>query len=198
MSARKNDPEEIAQDESLHEYCEINRTPQSKLEQRFEDFLWSTRRLVLIAVISALAVALMMFVFVTVDVVRVIHFAWEAMLLPDKQMNNVRLELLAKVVKIVDLYLVATFMLIFALGLYELFIGKINTAEKSEVAHRLLLIHDLDDLKSRLVKIVMLILTMLFLEYALRLQPRDHLDLLWLALGSISISGALFLSQKRR
>lgn len=166
-------------------------------DARLERILWSSRFLALIAVFFVLLVSVVMFVFVSVDVVRVIQYAWSVIFLPDREMGNVRLELVAKVVKIVDLYLVATFMLIFALGLYELFISKIEAAEKSEVARRLLLIHDLDDLKNRLVKIVMLILAMLFLEYALRLQPQTHLDLLWLALGSVFIAGALFLSQKR-
>ena len=103
----------------------------------------------------------------------------------------------AHVVKIVDLYLVATFMIVFSLGLYELFVGRIDAAERSEVGRRLLVIRDLDDLKDRLAKIVMLILAMLFLEFALRLAPGSYLDLLYLALGTTLIAAALLFTQKR-
>ena len=102
-----------------------------------------------------------------------------------------------KVVKVVDLYLVATFMLIFSMGLYELFIGKIDAAESSEVARRLLRVRDLDDLKDRLVKIVLLIITMLFLEHALLLQPRELLDLVYLGAGAALISISMFLTMKK-
>lgn len=58
-------------------------------------------------------------------------------------------------------------------------------------------VFDLDDLKDRLAKIVMLILAMLFLEFALRLAPGSDLDLLSLALGTTLIAAALLFTQKR-
>jgi uncharacterized membrane protein YqhA len=88
-------------------------------------------------------------------------------------------------------------MLIFAMGLYELFIGKLKAAENSEVAQRLLVIRDLDDLKDRLAKIVLLILAMLFLEQALRLDIGSSADLLYLAAGVLLIAAALYLTQKK-
>jgi len=62
------------------------------------------------------------------------------------------------VVEIVDGYLLATILLIFSLGLYELFIGKIEKAEQSETSSSVLLIHRLDDLKNRLAKVILMIL----------------------------------------
>jgi hypothetical protein len=47
-------------------------------------------------------------------------------------------------------------MLIFALGLYELFVSRIEIAEGSEFAERRLLIRSLDDLKDHLAKVVLL------------------------------------------
>lgn len=169
----------------------------SRLEQAFERTLWLSRMLVLIAVIFALLVALVMFVFATFDVTRLISYTAKAPFMTDAELSILRLQVVAKVVKIVDFYLIATFMLIFSMGLYELFIGKIEIASRYDVAKRLLTIHDLDDLKSRLVKIVMLILALLFLENAVLIRPQSELELLYLAIGIVLVSAALFLSQKK-
>jgi len=164
----------------------------------FERALWQSRYLVLVAIVASLGVAVVVLGFATADVLRFAAKAVALLGLSEEELAGARLALVAKVVKIVDLYLVATFMLIFAMGLYELFIGRIEAAEESEVGARLLRIHDLDDLKDRLTKIVMLILAMLFLEFALKLTPGTYLELLQLALGGVLIAGALFLSRKTR
>jgi len=95
----------------------------------------------------------------------------------------------------VDGYLLAAIMLIFAFGLYELFVSRIDIAEGSEFAERLLLVRSLDDLKDRLAKIVVLILVVKFFEYAITLQVNGALDLLWLALSIALVSVALVLSK---
>jgi uncharacterized membrane protein YqhA len=169
-----------------------------RLEGAFERLLWSSRVLVLIAVVSAQIVAIMVFVFATADSLRVVSHVITGIREAGPRLVQARLELLAKVVKVVDLYLVATFMQVFAMGLYELFIGKIDIAQGSEVAHRLLLIRDLDDLKDRLGKIVLLIMAMLFLEQALRLELSSPLELLYLAVGVALVSIALYLSRREK
>jgi len=67
-------------------------------------------------------------------------------------------------------------------------------AEGSEFASRLLLIRSLDDLKDRLAKVVLLILVVKFFEYALQLEIRTSLELLWLGLGVMLVAAALWLS----
>lgn len=96
---------------------------------------------------------------------------------------------------VVDGYLLAGIMPIFALGLHELFISRIDTAEESEFAERLLPIRNLDDLKDRLAKVVLLILVVKFFEFALALQVTVALDLLWLGLGIALMAGAVLLSR---
>jgi uncharacterized membrane protein YqhA len=87
-------------------------------------------------------------------------------------------------------------MIIFSLGLYELFIGRIVAAETSEVAPRLLLIHTLDDLKDRLAKVVFLILIVRYFEYALQSDIGGPLDLLYLAIGIALVALSLYLTSK--
>lgn len=169
----------------------------SALERAFEGMLWGSRWLALVGVALSLVVSVVVFVLASADVGRLVLKGIELLAVSDAVLSDARLALVARVVKIVDLYLVATFMIVFSLGLYELFIGRIDAAERSEVGRRLLVIRDLDDLKDRLAKIVMLILAMLFLEFALRLAPGGYLDLLYLALGTTLIAAALSLTHKR-
>lgn len=106
---------------------------------------------------------------------------------------------IARVAATIDGYLFATIMIVFALGLYELFIGKIEGAERSEVAKRLLLIEGIDDLKERLAKVVFLILVVRYFEFALEADfGHSSLDLLYLAVGIALIALSLYLTAARR
>jgi uncharacterized membrane protein YqhA len=98
------------------------------------------------------------------------------------------------VVEIVDGYLLATVLLIFSLGLYELFISKIGLAEGSESASNVLMITSLDDLKSRLAKVVMMILVVRYFEFALGMEFTSPMDLLQFAGGIALLGLALYLS----
>jgi hypothetical protein len=49
---------------------------------------------------------------------------------------------------------------VFSLGLYKLFVGRVDAAEGSETASRLLYVRSLDDLKNKVVKLILLILAM--------------------------------------
>ena len=163
----------------------------------FEAALWNSRLIVLVAVIGSLGVALVMFYVATMDVVSLIphlgHYH-DISLAPEARVA-LRGTIVAHVVEVVDGYLLAAIMLIFALGLYELFVSRIEIAEGSEFAERLLLIRSLDDLKDRLAKVVLLILVVKFFEYAIALHIDRALDLLWLALGIALVSAALVLSK---
>jgi uncharacterized membrane protein YqhA len=87
-------------------------------------------------------------------------------------------------------------MLIFAFGLYELFVSRIDAAERSEIAPRLLLIDNIDDLKARLANVVFLILIVRYFEYALQSDVNGPLDLLELAVGIALIALSLYLTSR--
>ncbi len=57
-----------------------------------------------------------------------------------------------------------------------------------------MLIRSLDDLKDHLAKLVVLILVIMVFHLALQLRFTTVLDLLYLALGTLMVGGALFLS----
>jgi uncharacterized membrane protein YqhA len=101
---------------------------------------------------------------------------------------------LADIVGIIDGYLIAAILFIFALGLYELFVNKIDVIEGSELGSRLLLIRNLDDLKDRLANMIVVILIVKFFQQALGLKYATPLDLLALAVGIVLLGAALYLT----
>ena len=167
-----------------------------RIERGIEWALWNSRFLTLIAVIASLAGAFAMFFVASVDAVDL----WGAVLryadrgLTDAEHAGLRSEIVARVAASIDGFLFAVVLLIFALGIYELFISKIDAAESSEVAEHVLLIRSLDDLKDRLAKVILLILIVRYFEFALHSDARGPLELLYLALGIGLIALALRLT----
>ena len=166
----------------------------NKLEKLFESFLWESRLIVIFAVIISLISSVAMFFMATVDAVYMISHLAEYPSLEGEARFALRSETITHVVELIDGYLLATVLLIFALGLYELFISKIDKAEKAENASKVLLINSLDDLKARLAKVILMILIVKFFEYALEMKFSTPVDLLAFAAGIALIGLALYLS----
>jgi uncharacterized membrane protein YqhA len=116
--------------------------PISRFEKAFESLLWNSRLIVLVAVIASLVVSLAMFYVSTIDVVSLVQHlgVYHDLTLEAGTRADMRGTIVAHVVEVVDGYLLAAIMLIFALGLYELFVSRIDRAQGSEFASRLLLI----------------------------------------------------------
>jgi len=170
----------------------------SKLEAFFENILWESRLVVLFAVIASLVSSLAMFYIATVDAFYMAShlLSYAAPDLTNEVRNNLRAETITHVVEIIDGYLLATVLLIFALGLYELFISPIDPAKREDesTASNVLIINSLDDLKTRLAKVILMILIVRFFEHAISMSFATPLDLLYLAAGIALIGVALYLS----
>jgi uncharacterized membrane protein YqhA len=169
---------------------------QKRVEQLFEAVIWRTRIVVLIAVVASIVAAIVMFYMATVDtaitVSHLVRYADPALdAAARKAMHDSTLE---HIVEIVDGYLLGTVLLIFGLGLYELFISKIDLAKDSESHQNVLLIRSLDDLKNRLAKVILMILVVNFFERVMKVHVGTALDLLWMAGGVALIGAAVWLS----
>ena len=167
-------------------------------ERLFEKALWNGRFVVVVAVVASMAAATAIFYMATVDVVylviHMLNYADPSMALEVRK--AIHDETITHVVEVVDGYLLATFMLIFALGMYELFVSDIDEAHGSKASSKILVIESLDDLKSRLAKVILMILIVTLFEEALKMNPTTTLDLLYLG-GAIALVGvALFFSHK--
>ena len=167
-------------------------------EQFFEKTLWSGRFVVVIAVVASMAAATAIFFMATVDVIylvgHMLNYADPA--LTTDVRKAIHDETITHVVEVVDGYLLATFMLIFALGMYELFVSDIDEARGSKTSSKILVIESLDDLKARLAKVILMILIVTLFEEALKMKLTSTLDLLYLGGGIALIGLALYLTHK--
>ena len=170
----------------------------SLAEKLFEGALWNSRFIVLFAVVASLLTSVAMFYIATVDAwYLLLHLAdYASPSLDTAARNAMRADTVSHVVEIIDGYLLATVLLIFALGLYELFISKIDIASFSKTASNVLIINSLDDLKGRLAKVILMILIVRFFEYAIDINIDNALNLLYLAAGIALIGLALYLSHE--
>lgn len=166
------------------------------LELLFEGALWRSRFVILFAVVASMAAGFAIFYMATVDVyyliAHIIHYADPNM--AEEARKVLHDNTITHIVEVVDGYLLATVMLIFSLGLYELFISDIDEAHGSRASSKILVIENLDDLKARLAKVILMILIVTLFEHALKMKMNSALDLLYLG-GSIALIGlALYLT----
>ncbi len=166
------------------------------LERFFEGSLWNSRFVVLLAVAGSLFAGFAIFYMATVDVTLLVQHAVHY---GDADMTAEARKALhdstvTHIVEVVDGYLLATVLLIFSLGLYELFVSDINQAHGSRASSKILVISSLDDLKSRLAKVIIMILIVTLFEEALNMKVSAPIDLLYLG-GSIALVAlALYLT----
>jgi uncharacterized membrane protein YqhA len=164
------------------------------IENLFEGTLWNCRFVILSAVLGSLVAGFVIFYMATVDVYflfqHVLHYAS----LTDEARKSLHDSTVTHIVEVVDGYLLATVMLIFSLGMYELFISDINQAQGSRTSSKILVIDTLDDLKSRLAKVILMILIVTLFEEALNMKLQTPLDLVYLGASITLIALALYFS----
>ena len=91
----------------------------------------------------------------------------------------------------------AMVLIIFGMGIYELFINKIDPVErKADARPTWLQISSIDELKSSLGKVILMVLIVSFFKHSLDVPFDSAKDLLQLSVGVLLISGALFLAHK--
>jgi len=162
------------------------------LETLFETILFNSRIIVILAVIGSLASSVLMFVHGTLQIYgAAVGFIKHPM--PDHA-ANAQDHLSIDLISSVDSFLFATVLLIFAMGIYELFISKIDPASRTaESRPNWLEIHSLDDLKSAVGKVILMILIVRLFETAVKMTYTEPIHLLWLGLAVVFVSVALFL-----
>jgi len=161
------------------------------LEQLFESFLWKSRLLVILAVLSSLVGAFALFLAGLVEVLLPLFKFFKSF---DYEVLSKKL--VASAIASIDMFLIATFLLIFSLGLYELFISKIDVAYKDPRSSKVLFITNLEDLKTKLGRVVIMVLIVTFFKQAIDMEYNTPLDVLYLSIGALGISLALYFTHK--
>lgn len=160
-----------------------------------EKILWNSRYLTLLAVWSCIVGMGLLFISSALDMWRLllefidVHFLGH-------EVENFHIILVSHVITSVDDFLLAIVLLIFALGVYELHIDRIDFARDDPAAGKLLQIESLDDLKDRLGKVILMILIVAFFKNVLHVTFDDPLNILYMGAGIFLVSLALYFGHK--
>ncbi|WP_038246684.1 YqhA family protein [Ghiorsea bivora] len=161
----------------------------------FESMLWNSRYVVMLAVVSSIVGMLLLFLLSAADMA---HLAIDyiEMTFFGKDYPDFHTRAVSHIITAVDDFLLATVLLIFALGLYELFIDKIEIAHGDKSSSNILVINTLDDLKDRLGKVILMILIVAFFKNVLHVTFDDPLNILYMGAGILMVSLASYFSHK--
>ncbi len=158
----------------------------------FEKTLYFSRFLTLLAVIGSLISAVVLFIYGTINV----YVAFRGFLNHPVSTGHAQLgELLAVFVSSVDVYLFAMVLIIFGMGVYELFISKIDPVEtKLDSRPSWLRITSIDDLKSSLGKVILMVLIVSVFEHSLSIDYDQSIDLLYASVAVVLVAVALYVT----
>lgn len=161
------------------------------IEKIFENAMWKTRLLVLLPVIFGLIGAGILFIVASIDIFKVFVYTLDVYF-NGLHPENFHEEIVSKIIGAVDLYLIAVVMLIFAFGIYELFISKIDAADNSPAGNNILAIHSLDQLKDKIAKVIVMVLIVSFFQKVLHTSYDGALQMLYFALSIGILSVGLY------
>lgn len=164
----------------------------NNLIQKFEDLLYYSRYFAFIAVIGAILSSFILFIqgfgLIIKGLVGFFQDPYE------------KYEILfEKLVSSVDVFLFALVLIIFGVGVYELFIANVDPEDKPAASRPTWLrISSVDDLKSSLGKVILMVLIVSFFKHVLEISVEmwTPIGLLYLAIGILLIAAALYLTHK--
>jgi uncharacterized membrane protein YqhA len=165
-----------------------------RFEQRFERVLWRLRLIAILPVIMSLVSTVVSFVLGTLEIGKALAGLGKV----DSLDKSFVAELLGAIVSGIDLYLIGIALLIFGYGVYELLISPIEAArEHDQGGGGLLDIRNLDQLKEKLVKVLVVALIVSAFKAMLTLPINDgpslaffSLSVLLLALSGYLVTGS--------
>lgn len=163
----------------------------NEVTRRFEYTLYFTRFLTLLAVFGSLLAAIALFIKGSVIVVDGMIDFVRHIASPEYE------HLLETFVSSVDVFLFAMVLIIFGVGIYELFISKIDPVEKkANNRPSWMQVSNVDDLKASLGKVILMVLIVTFFKHSIEVEYGNVNDLLKLGVGIILIAGALYITNK--
>ena len=163
------------------------------LEKIFEGGLWHSRFIVILAVIFGLVGSIVLFVGASMDIFAVASYAFNT-ISTGAHPEHFHEDIVSGIIGAVDLYLIAVVMLIFAFGIYELFISKIDAAEdgNEQNGSTILAIHSLDQLKDKIAKVIIMVLVVSFFQKVLHTNFTTPLEMLYFAFSITALSVGLY------
>jgi len=162
------------------------------MEKIFESSLWSSRFIIILAVIFGLIGAVVLFIVASFDIYATASYVISTYI-NHAHPEHFHEKVVGGIIGAVDLYLIGVVMLIFSFGLYELFISEIDAAKDSEGGdNQLLAIHSLDQLKDKISKVIVMVLVVGFFQKVGDTDFATPLDMLYLALSITAVAVGLY------
>jgi uncharacterized membrane protein YqhA len=168
----------------------------SFFEKLFENGLWSTRFIIILAVVFGLVGALLLFTVASVDIYNTAAYVLSTYA-THAHPEHFHEEIVGGIIGAVDLYLIGVVMIIFSFGLYELFISDIDPAkDENGKENQLLAVHSLDQLKDKISKVIVMVLVVGFFQKVGHTVFTGALELLYLALSITAVAVGLYFLSK--
>lgn len=164
-------------------------------EKIFESVLWRSRFFTLLAVTFSMLGAVILFIVASLDIWGVLVLIWE-MIFHHAHPEHLHEDVVSAIIGAVDLFLIAIVMLIFSMGVYELFISKIDEAESSDSGSEVLKIHSLDQLKDKIAKVIVMVLVVSFFQRVLHTKYVGALEMLYFSGSILLLALALYFLHK--
>ena len=165
-----------------------------KFEKNFEKTLWNLRYVVILSVVLSILSSITLFFLGSWDIINSI-INQNPLFNPNINNNN---DLLFNIISSIDLFLIGIVLLIFGFGVYELFISEIDFA-KGKFADSTLKINNLDQLKNKIIKVIIIVLIVKFFEKVLKLSHNftSPNDLLLFSISILSICIGYYLINRK-
>ncbi|MEL6441825.1 MAG: YqhA family protein [Cyanobacteria bacterium J06621_8] len=157
------------------------------LELFLETLIWNFRFFILAPVIFSLLSALRLIVIGTIDIWAGLTIAID----PQDPEGEMTIKTVTYIIGGVDYYLIGIVLLIFAFGIYELFISEIKI--KHQVNSSILQSNSLEELKGKLVNVIVVALIVSLFKQMLSLEIGNLSDVLYIAMGILLISISQYL-----
>ena len=172
------------------------------IERTFEKALWHFRLVIVLGVVGLLMASSIVFLLGMIETTTLVgEFAttlWKNHGHLAEETGHGLLtynELILDVITVVDDFLVGIVLLIFGLGSYDLFVSRIDPAlEQTDIRPDWLIFSSLEELKSVLGKVVLMILTITFLQVTIDMTFDKPIDLIYLGGGIALVSLGLKLT----
>ena len=139
------------------------------MSNKLEKILWNFRYITVLAVLLSIISAFSLIVLGSWDIIQAVIFYNP--LFDDSISNNN--ELLFKIISAIDLFLIGIVLLIFGFGIYELFVSEIDFAN-AKFTESTLKIRDLDQLKNKIIKVIIIVLIVKFFEKVLKYSRNSN------------------------
>lgn len=153
-----------------------------KLETSFEILIWNFRFFILAPVIFSLLSALRLIMIGTIDI-------WAGLTLsldPKDPEGEITIKTVAYIIGGVDYYLIGIVLLIFAFGIYELFISEIGIKHQDNSS--ILQSNSLEELKGKLVNVIVVALIVSLFKQMLSIEIGKLSDVIYISLAILLIS----------